>query len=79
MQIELKTQLQCCIEKLDPVSREILVLRHYEDLKFIEMADHLGKNINTVAGIYRRAMRQLAGIMKRQELKDESLRRKRFK
>lgn len=55
--------LHACLASIDGKYQEVLVLRHFEGLKFCEIANRLGKKINTVAGIYRRGISRLADAM----------------
>lgn len=47
------------LEKLDSLTRVIITLKHFKGLTFREIADRVGKNPNSVASIYRRAMVRL--------------------
>ena len=47
------------LAKLDKLTREIITLKHFEGLTFREIGELLGKNPNSVASIYRRAMASL--------------------
>ena len=55
-QIEDVKALEKILEKLPPVKREVLMMRHGDDLTFAEMAAILGKSIDTVKSTYRRAL-----------------------
>ena len=47
------------LAKLDSLTRVIITLKHFKGLTFREIADRVGKNPNSVASIYRRAMVRL--------------------
>jgi len=53
---ERDTRVAAVLSKLDRLTREIITLKHFEGLTFREIGDLLGKNPNSVASIYRRAM-----------------------
>lgn len=44
------------LANLDKLTRQIITLKHFEGLTFREIAEMVGKNPNSVASIYRRAM-----------------------
>ncbi len=47
------------IDKLPPDQKEVLILRHYADMSFKEIADMTGTNINTALGRMRYALLNL--------------------
>jgi RNA polymerase sigma-70 factor (ECF subfamily) len=53
---ERDTRVTAILAKLDRMTREIITLKHFEGLTFREIGEMLGKNPNSVASIYRRAM-----------------------
>ncbi|MES2059714.1 MAG: RNA polymerase sigma factor [Patescibacteria group bacterium] len=53
---ETKNLIEKEIEKLPIPSREVVLLRHSEDLSFEEIAGAIGKPLNTVKSQYRRAL-----------------------
>jgi len=53
------SKLAAMLAKLDMHARRIIKLKHVEGLTFREIAKRLGKNPNSVASIYRRALRAL--------------------
>ena len=48
---------------MDPIDREALVLRHFEDLTNAEVAHELGLNESAASKRYIRALRQLKEIL----------------
>lgn len=52
------------IEELPEAQKEVLVMRHYLDLSFQEIADHTGVSINTALGRMRYALIHLRKKMK---------------
>src|SRR5262249_32457719 len=57
------------LERLPPGSREVLALRHFEDLSFPEIARRMGRTVDGVKNLWIRA---LARLRRELELKDES-------
>lgn len=55
--------LKSALSKLSPPSRDILNLRYNNDLTFREISASLGKPLNTVKSIHRRALKALRGIV----------------
>jgi RNA polymerase sigma factor (sigma-70 family) len=53
---ETHDQLREMIQRLPDVQREVLIMRHYEDLSFQEIADATGVSINTALGRMRYAL-----------------------
>lgn len=68
MQEEVFAQLRQLIEQLPDSQREVLVLRHYADLSFKEIADKTGVSINTALGRMRYAILNLRRMMQNQPL-----------
>ena len=56
------------IKQLPDEQREVLVMRHYEDLSFQEIADQTGVSINTALGRMRYALINLRKLLKKQEI-----------
>lgn len=55
------------IKKLRDEQREVLVMRHYEELSFQEIADQTGVSINTALGRMRYALINLRKMLDKQE------------
>lgn len=55
------------IKKLPEEQKEVLVLRHYEELSFQEIAEQTGVSINTALGRMRYALINLRKMMEKQE------------
>jgi RNA polymerase sigma factor (sigma-70 family) len=55
------------IKKLPDEQREVLIMRHYEDLSFQEIADQTGVSINTALGRMRYALINLRKMLNKQE------------
>jgi RNA polymerase sigma-70 factor (ECF subfamily) len=62
---ETAAQLQQALEELEPLDREILVLRHFEELTNQEAADVLNLDKSAASKRYARALTRLAVILKR--------------
>jgi RNA polymerase sigma factor (sigma-70 family) len=60
---ETHEHLREMIKRLPDVQREVLVMRHYEDLSFQEIADATGVSINTALGRMRYALINLRKMM----------------
>ena len=68
MRDERKVRLQEALDQMDPMDREVLALRHFEQLSNVEAAAELGINTAAASKRYVRALRRLKEI-----LGDESL------
>jgi len=60
---ERKLQLQEALNKMDPIDREILVLRHYEGMTNVEAAAALGIEKAAASKRYTRALERLSKIL----------------
>jgi len=58
-----REQLYAALEKMDPIDREVLALRHFEDLGNDEAADVLGLKKAAASNRYVRALKRLKDIM----------------
>ncbi|MBL8816642.1 MAG: sigma-70 family RNA polymerase sigma factor [Planctomyces sp.] len=56
-------QLAVSVEQMDSVDREILVLRHFEQLEFAEIAAILEMSYDAVSSRYRRSLRKLGNVL----------------
>lgn len=56
-------KLKRAIEQLPEAQREVLLLRYYADMKFIEIAEMLGCPLNTALGRMHKAMLKLKDLM----------------
>lgn len=61
-------QLAVSIEQMDSVDREILVLRHFEQLEFSEISTILDMSYDAVSSRYRRSLRKLGAVLNRSQL-----------
>jgi len=61
--IESESELHACLAELKPNYQEVINMRIFEGLKFHEIAEQSGANINTVASIYRRGIQQLFALI----------------
>jgi RNA polymerase sigma-70 factor (ECF subfamily) len=59
MRLERKARIQEAIEALEPLDREVLVLRHFEELTNIEVAQTLEIQEAAASKRYVRALRRL--------------------
>jgi RNA polymerase sigma-70 factor (ECF subfamily) len=62
-QAHLKGMLQSAIEKLPAHYRDVLFPRYYDDLTFQQIADRLGKPLDTVKSQHRRAILALKRVV----------------
>lgn len=69
---ELIIRLRECLDELDPTDREIISLRHFEQLSNAETAEELKITPNTASVRYMRALKRFRDILKRNQL-DELL------
>ena len=53
---ETHEQLREMIQRLPDVQKQVLIMRHYEDMSFQEIADATGVSINTALGRMRYAL-----------------------
>jgi RNA polymerase sigma-70 factor (ECF subfamily) len=60
---ELRLRLQEALNRMDPVDREVLVLRHFEELSNQETAAVLGLQKAAASNRYVRALKRLRGIL----------------
>ncbi len=63
MRAERKIRLQEALNSMDPLDREILALRHFEQLSNAETAQLLGLQESTASKRYVRAMKRLKSIL----------------
>jgi RNA polymerase sigma-70 factor (ECF subfamily) len=62
-QLEQTERLRRAIERLPDSQRQVLMLRYYSNLKFIEIADVLGCPLNTALGRMHKAMLKLREML----------------
>ncbi len=56
-------QLTRAIEQMDATDREILVLRHFEQMEFAEIAAVVEMSYDAVASRYRRSLKKLGNVL----------------
>jgi RNA polymerase sigma-70 factor (ECF subfamily) len=56
---ETRLRVQEVLNAMDPLDREILTLRHFEQLNNVEVAETLGMNASTTSSRYLRALKRL--------------------
>jgi RNA polymerase sigma-70 factor (ECF subfamily) len=62
---EMQLQLQEALNSMDPLDREVVVLRHFEELNNVETAQVLGIDVSAASKRYIRALRRLKAILDR--------------
>jgi len=62
---EMKARLESALESMDPGLREVIALRHFEDLTNAEAAQVLGLQESTTSKRYIRALKRLREILER--------------
>ena len=65
MRAELRGMIQEALEEMDPVDREVLVLRHFEQLSLSEIGAVLNVSKSGAAKRYRVAVERLRGVVER--------------
>jgi RNA polymerase sigma-70 factor (ECF subfamily) len=60
---EMQLQLQEALNSMDPIDREVVVLRHFEELNNVETAAVLGIEPSAASKRYLRAVRRLKAIL----------------
>jgi RNA polymerase sigma-70 factor (ECF subfamily) len=60
---EMQHRLQEALNRMDPIDREVLVLRHFEELSNVETAQVLGLEPTAASNRYIRALRRLKEIL----------------
>jgi RNA polymerase sigma-70 factor (ECF subfamily) len=63
MRAELQTRLQVVLNGMDPLDREVLALRHFEELSNAETAEVLGIQKAAASNRYIRALRRLKDLL----------------
>ena len=59
----MQLRLQEALNSMDPIDREVLVLRHFEELSNVEVAEVLGIEPAAASKRYVRALRRLKAIL----------------
>ena len=60
---EMQLRLQEALNSMDPIDREVVVLRHFEELSNLETAEVLGIEPSAASKRYLRAIRRLKAIL----------------
>jgi len=61
--VEMQIQLQEALNSMSPLDREVVVLRHFEELNNVEAAQVLGLDTSAASKRYIRAIRRLKAIL----------------
>jgi RNA polymerase sigma-70 factor (ECF subfamily) len=65
MRLELKLRVQEALNSMDPHDREVLILRHFEELSNAEAAQVLGIKPSAAVNRYVRALKRLKGVFEK--------------
>lgn len=60
--------LRKLILQLPQEQQEVIILKHWGNLKFREIADQIGENINTVQGRFRYGIKKLQELIKKHQI-----------
>ena len=71
MREELLDQLREALDGMDELDREVLALRHFEELTNNEVAEVLGLQKAAASNRYVRALKRLKGILEKLSLFEE--------
>ena len=63
MQAEMVAEIEKGLEQMDPIDREVLALRHFEELRNCEVAEVLGIKEAAASNRYVRALSRLRDIL----------------
>lgn len=63
MREELRSKIEAALESMDEIDREVLLLRHFEELSNKDAADVLGIQENAASNRYVRALGRLKGLL----------------
>ncbi len=63
MRMEARLQVEAALDQMNPADREVLVLRHFEELTNLEAAEELGIQESAASKRYLRALRRLRSIL----------------
>jgi len=61
--LETRTRLQEALDRMDPIDREVIALRHFEELGNNEVAEVLGIKKQSASSRYVRALKRLKEIL----------------
>ena len=61
--LEREAALHACLAELKPKYRQVIILHHFEGLRFTEIAQQYDLNVNTVASDWRRGATKLKAMM----------------
>jgi RNA polymerase sigma-70 factor (ECF subfamily) len=65
---QIRSDLRIMLEKLPQEQREVIVMRHYLDMSFKEIADYTNVSINTALGRMRYALINLRKMIDKKEM-----------
>lgn len=72
-QREIATRVESAVEKMNDQDREIILMRHYEHLSNLEIAEVLGLNPPAASMRYLRAVRRLRDVLQADDLQSDDV------
>ena len=70
MREELLAEVRQALEAMESIDREILALRHFEELNNNEVAEILGKKKSASSNRYMRALKRLRSVLSKSSPED---------
>jgi RNA polymerase sigma-70 factor (ECF subfamily) len=68
MKMQSESEIKNLIKRLPEEQREVLIMRHWGDMSFKEIADKTGVSINTALGRMRYALMNLRKIIQKNKI-----------
>ncbi len=68
VQEQIHDEVRCLVEELPDDQREVVILRHYKELSFKDIAEHTGVSINTALGRMRYALINMRKMMEERNM-----------
>jgi len=65
MRAELRARIEAALEGMEPLDREILVLRHFEQLRNTDVAELLGLGVSAASKRYLRSLERLRQVLEK--------------
>jgi RNA polymerase sigma factor (sigma-70 family) len=65
---QIHKDIRALLEYLPPEQKEIIIMRHYYNMTFVEIAEELDIGLNTVLGRMRYALKRMRKLIKKKEI-----------